>query len=289
MKTVGLVSAAKPLFHLRGFFNKYSDIIYRKAHSKLGEGSTSYKLLMSHTYDKASSTVIGFYKGARSSNSVSYIEHLKKSAKEIIHPMLLPLIILSNRVGQKQEARQREARAKLRLIEVALLEHMRPSGPVSMSLTEINASLLACHSRVWKNPKASHKIVDRVEIILKRISGGLHFTEEEVLLKQINQQYLDRVAFIRERLSGIESYCHSTLSRIDMQRTVLHNILLNQQIETTLKINQRQTLEDERKFSVNQTWNNNQRTISLLGIFFLPGAFIAVSISMMVSFIHCSA
>jgi hypothetical protein len=285
METVGLVSAAQPLFHPHGFFNQYSDIIYRKAHTELGVRSTSYKLLMSHRYDKASSRVVGFYKGARGSNSVSYIDHLRKSAKEIIHPMLLPLIILSNRVGPKQEGRQREARAKLRLIDVALLEHMRSSGPVSMSLKEINANLLACHSRVWKNPKASRKIVDRVEFILKRISCGLYFTGEEVLVRQINQQYLDRVTFIRERLSGIENYCHSTLSRIDMQRTALHNILLNQQIETTLKIKQRQTLEDERKFSVNQTWNKNQRTISLLGIFFLPGAFIAVSISMMVSFI----
>jgi len=275
-----LVNATQPLFHLRGFFNQNSDIIYRKADREPGGTSTCFALLMSHTYDKASSRVVGFYKGAWNSNTASYIEHLRKSAKEIIHPMLLPLIILSNRIGPKQEIHLRQARAELRVIEVALLEHMRSLRPVSMSLNEINANLLACHSRIWKNPGASHKIIDRVESILQNISRGRCCTEtEEALVQQINQRYLNRVAFIRERLRGIEGCCHTTLSRIDMQRTALHNTLLNRQTETALQIEARRQLEDERKFSVNQTWNKNQRTIGLLGIFFLPGALIAVSTS----------
>lgn len=235
---------------------------------------------MSHTYDKDSSRVLGFYKGSPGASTASCIEHLAKIPKEIIHPMLLPLMILSSRIGPRAEKNQRNVRLKLRQTETALLEYMEPKGPESMSLKEINAYLLICHSMVWKSPGASHKVVDRVESILQKISGGLYCTEtEEVLVQQINQQYIDRVAFIRERLRGIETYCYSTLSRIDMQRTTLHNLLLIRQNETALQIERRQQLEDKRKFSVNQTWNKHQRTLSLLGIFFLPGAFIAVSVS----------
>jgi hypothetical protein len=107
--------------------------------------------------------------------------------------------------------------------------------------------------------------------------------------RTINKRFLGRIAFIRERLRGIEAFPHITRSMIEMQRTALHNLLLHRQNETALQIEQRKLLEDERKFSASQTWNKNQRTISLLGIFFLPGAFIAVSRSLrlfLVRFLH---
>jgi hypothetical protein len=238
---------------------------------------SGYMLLMSHRYYRTSSTVIGFYKGARSPSTDSYVEHLRASAQEISHPMLLPILVLSSRIGPRQEGHQRDARLALRKVEYVLAEHMWSHVPVSMSLDEINAHLVACHAKVWKNPAAYHNVIDKVEMILRDIILYSTYPRGNVF-RDINQRYLSRVAFMRERLRGIESYCHTTLAKIEMDRTALHNILLNRHNETALQIEHRQRLEAERKFSVNQTWNKNQRTISLLGIFFLPGAFISVSI-----------
>jgi hypothetical protein len=250
--------------------------------SPSGSSPSGYVLLMSHAYDTTSSRVIGFYKGARSPSTDAYVEHLRESAQEISHPMLLPILVLSTRIGPRQEGHQRDARLALRKVEYALAGHMWSHVPVTMSLNEINAHLVACHAKVWKYPAASHKVIDKVEGILRDIicHRYYHFKAQDEVFQEINQRYLSRVAFMRERLCGIESYCHTTLSKIDMDRTALHNILLNRQNETSLQIEQRQQIEAGRKFSVNQTWNKNQRTISLLGIFFLPGAFIAVSTSL---------
>lgn len=123
-------------------FDRCSGIIYRKTDSETNTTTSGYVLLMSYTYDETSSKAVGFYKGARTPGTDAYVDHLRESAQEIIHPMLLPIIILSSRIGPRQEGHQREARAKLRLVEEALLEHMQPSGSVSMNLESINANLV---------------------------------------------------------------------------------------------------------------------------------------------------
>jgi hypothetical protein len=279
MNLEGLVSVMKPLSDLRNFVDQHSDIIYQKTDS---EHSACYELLMSYTHDVTTSKVVGFYKGARNPSTASYLDHVRKSAHEIIHPMLVPMLVLSSRIGPRQEKHQREARKNLRVVEVALDAHMRSSGHEPMNLDKINANLVACHSRVWKHPAASHIVIDRMGDILSDISRFWQGPEnQQDLVQQINSRYIDRVIFIRDQLRGIESHCHTTLLMMDMARTALHNILLDRQNKTALRIEKARIEEDERKFSVNQNWNKNQRTLSLLGILFLPGAFISVSVSVL--------
>ncbi len=210
----------------------------------------------------------------RNNEIAANIAHLRESAQESAHPVLLPLILLGSNIGLRQENHQRAVRQRLLKTEAALITHMTSTEPATMSVEAISAELISCHSRVWKNPGASHKVIEGMDFTLRKV-----FRLQSESMNRITRLYLARLEFIKERLRGIESFSNTTLSMIDMQRTTLHNLLLHRQNETALQIEQRQQLEAERKFSVNQTWNKNQRTISLLGIFFLPGAFIAVSIS----------
>jgi hypothetical protein len=204
------------------------------------------------------------------------VAHLRESALESAHPMLLPLIILGSNIGPRQVEHQQAVRNRLWKVESALVSHMTSTDPIRTSVQRINAELMFCHSRVWKNPAASHKVIEGMDQILCRFE----LNWKKWNSRAINKRFLGRIAFIRERLRGIEAFSHITRSMIEMQRTALHNLLLHRQNETALQIEQRQQLEAERKFSANQTWNKNQRTISLLGIFFLPGALIAVSRSL---------
>lgn len=231
---------------------------------------------------------MGFYKATKNTEITTNTMHIRRSAQEIAHPMLLPVILLSSNIGPNQEKYQKQTRAKLHIVEDALLTNLASTSPRTTSIERINVELMKCHSNVWKSPGAAHKVIDGIECILGAIRIKQYHIEqnndlqstEVTFLDKVNDGYAQRVDFIRERLRGIESYCHTTLSKIDVQRTALHNLLLYQHNEIALQIEQRQQLETERKFSVNQTWNKNQRTISLLGIFFLPGAFIAVSESL---------
>jgi hypothetical protein len=243
-----------------------------------------FQFLMSHNLNMGSSVVLGFYKATKNTEIATNIMHIRKSAKEIAHPMLLPVMLLSSNIGPRQENHQKQARAMLHIVEDSLFNHLASTSPSSASLESINVELMKCHSSVWKNPGSSHKVIDGMESIFKAIKTLEYHIEDHNLiypigchfLNEVNDRYMQRVDFIRERLRGIESYCHTTLSKIEVQRTALHNLLLHRQNETALQIERRQQLEAERKFSESQTWNKNQRTISLLGIFFLPGAFIAV-------------
>jgi hypothetical protein len=265
MEIVGLVGTHCRSTHSSPrIVDQCSDIIYRKTDADTLTFPSSYELLLSYTYDAfdtPSSRILGFYKGAQ---STTIIEHLRESAQEILHPMLLPIIIASNIVGPSQEKHQRDTRVALRDVEEALCGQMWSYVPVTMSLNEINAHLVSYHSKVWKNPGASRKIIDSMQKILQDISHGHYYTDKQspgrhlrdtqaVLLQEINERYMNKAAFIRKRLRGIEIYCHATLSKIDMDRTAFHNILLNRNNETALQIEQRQRLEAERKFVANQT------------------------------------
>lgn len=273
--------------------------------------SGGFELLLSNDFEQRITTA--FYKGSRSSGIDEILNHLRASARDIWHPVLLPLLILQSNIGPRQELHQREARALLQQVERDISAHMRPDvvndgqerrlKPLPLT----NADLIDCHSKVWKNPNASLEIVDQVRLqsIIKsiwdysRLDIFGKFYNSKDLVDNDNREFESRIKFIRQRLSGLESYSHTTLSRIDMQRNALHNILLDRQNqtsltiekltsrhnilldrqnETALDIERRQQTEAHQKFVVNQSWSRSQLSLSLLGTIFLPGAFIAVGI-----------
>ncbi len=228
-----LVIATHPSALLQDF-DLLSAIIHRKVDSDLKTIPQGFELLMSHTFHKNSSAVIGFYKATENTNIATNIMHIRRSVKETAHPMLLPIILLSSNIGPNQETYQKQTRAKLHTVEDALLAHLASNSPSTISIERINVELMKCHSSVWKSPGAAHKVIDGMESILGAIRVKQYRIEQSnhlqstgaTFLDKVNDEYAQRVDFIRERLRGLESYCHTTLSKIDVQRTALHNLLL---------------------------------------------------------------
>ena len=231
----------------------------------------------------------GFLKGGTNSKISMYIRHLKESASEIMHPMLLPMIILVGKIGGRSEKGHREARFLIRDIESRLEASghnftTQVYGRSASDLNKINIDLMKCHSRIWKHPKAYIDLIDDFQEALngfmsRVLTCNAVRSEINVMIQEIHIRMLSRLSLSRQRMRGMEAFSQTTLSRINMQRTSLHNILLNLQTHTALQIEERQQLEAHEKFRANQNWSRSQMSLSLLGTVFLPGAFIAVSIT----------
>jgi hypothetical protein len=265
--------------------NCSTEIIYRKASMKHNTRPKGYELILS--YDTQQATTRGFLKGAESAQIQTYIMHLKASGADIIHPLLLPMILLVDKVGNRSEEAQREARNQIRSIETRLKQQMGHRSSESLhkgdglDLSAINADLTVCHSLVWKHPRTYIELIDNFQAALnaiykKKIEDLVGANSCNVAFERVHKGFNSRLDLSRQRLQGMESASITTLSRIDMQRTALHNILLIRQSQTALQIEDRQQIEAQQKFTANESWSRTQLSLSLLGTFFLPGAFIAV-------------
>jgi hypothetical protein len=215
-----------------------------------------------------------------------YIRHLKGSIEDLVHPMLLPMIILTDKIGGRSEQEHREARFLIRDIESRLntYGHNLATTQVhanrsSSDLNTINADLTYCHSLVWKHPRSYLDLIDDFQEALNAFLSSLpNYVGAYKRILPVHMRMLSRLKFSRQRMRGMDAFAQSTLSRIDMQRTTLHNILLNRQTQTVLQIEERQQREAHAKFCENQRWSRSQMSLSLLGTLFLPGAFIAVRV-----------
>ena len=192
--------------------------------------------------------------------------------------MLLPVIVLSLKIGSKSETSQQEAQNQIRLIEVQL-RNIRPirqafiSEDEGIALEAVNADLSACHKKVWKRPETYVELIDEFHNSLQAIAC----TDQKSELFSIHLSLRSRVELLRQRMRGIQSSAHTTLNRIDMQRSVIHNILLNQQNQIALQIEKRKQKQETMKELAVRGWNRTQLLLSLLGSIFLPITVVAVS------------
>ncbi len=92
-----------------------------------------------------------------------------------MHPMLLPVIVLSLKIGSRSEALQQEAQNQIRLIEVRLMNTRPVQGSISenegTALEAVNADLSACYKRVWKRPETYLELIDEFQKSLQIIDG----------------------------------------------------------------------------------------------------------------------
>jgi hypothetical protein len=221
----------------------------------------------------------GFLKGGP--QILEALAYLRRSDRDIIHPMLLPVIVLSLKIESKSETSQQEAQNQIRLIEVRL-RNTRPvrqafiSENEGIALEAVNADLSACHKKVWKRPETYLELIDEFHNSLQAIAG-FSCKDQKSELFSIHLNLRSRVELLRQRMRGIQSSAHTTLYRIDMQRSVLHNILLNQQNQIALQIEKRKQKQETVKERAISGWNRTQLLLSLLGSIFLPMTVVAVS------------
>lgn len=232
--------------------NPHLQIIMRKSDVRKKGKTRGWELMLSHNF--ASGITTGYVKGTDSSDMEESIGHLKSCARQIAHPMLLPMIVLSHDLSPKNDQKQRDARDWLRRLEHAVSmrnEIAEDEGYVKehvMDLDQINRDLVECHSQVlWKRPQAYQEIIKEMEKGLERFMAKLprkrgpagvekkKLDEEDedskvVVVKdeygfreveRCQQSILSRLEFYRNKLVGIENYAHTTLERLAIQRSAV--------------------------------------------------------------------
>lgn len=253
--------------------------------------------MLSHDVNNGITT--GFAKGTPSSDIVECIKHLKECVLQVGHPMLLPIIIFSHDVSFKTDIKQRDARDWLRRLEHAVSmrsEIEEREGYVKegvVDLDAVNRDLVECHSQVlWKRPKAYLEILRGIEVAMKKFYDALPHQRKEKSMKALQASMLARLDFYRVKLQGIDSYAHTTLQRLEIQRSAvsshirgswianlqeqLYNIIAQKESKLNFKMagEQRKLAHSSKRDSA------AMKIISLLGAVFLPGAYLASVFSM---------
>jgi hypothetical protein len=203
-----------------------SEIVYRKSDVRKKGLTRGWELTLSHDVNNGITT--GFAKGTPSSDIVECIKHLKACVLQIGHPMLLPIIIFSHDVSFKTDIKQREARDWLRRLEHAVSmrsEIEEKEGYVKegvVDLDAVNRDLVECHSQVlWKRPKAYLEILGGIEDAMEKFYTRLPDERQGGEIEKLHDSMLARLDFYRVKLQGIESYAHTTLARLDIQRSAV--------------------------------------------------------------------
>lgn len=176
----------------------------------------------------------GFIKGTPSSEVEKCLKHLKECALQIRHPLLLPMIIFSHDMAPATDIKQRDARDWLRRLENAVSMRMEiqekesyvdDRGVVDFDL--INRHLVECHSQVlWKRPLAYMRILDSMQKAMDEFLSTLE-TDKKKEVSKLHRSMLARMDFYRHKLEGIDSYAHTTLQRLEVQRSAVSTCLSN--------------------------------------------------------------
>ena len=155
-------------------------IVFRKSDVRKKGRTRGWELMLSYSFRTRITS--GFIKGTPSSDVEMGLQHLVACASHVIHPMLLPIILLSLEIGGKDEVRQRETRDWTRRLENAIsmrdeIDHSESpyikDGVID--LDAINRDLVECHSQVlWKRPRAYREVIREIE------TGMDRFAETEV-------------------------------------------------------------------------------------------------------------
>jgi hypothetical protein len=154
------------------------------------------------------------------------IDHLKASAGQFEHPMLLPMILFRHGNSTKIAKAQRNTQDMLQNIERALSfnpirsgqshEHYFDSNGL-LNLDYINRALSECHElAVWTDPNAYLRVLDGFDLAIglrKGAVGPKYEATEAAIVSRIN--------FSRRRLEGQAAFREVILQRLDVLRNAV--------------------------------------------------------------------
>ncbi len=186
-----------------------------------------WEVMLSYSFNTKMTN--GFIKGTPSSDIVEAINHVKAAAAHAMHPLLLPVIIISHDLSSKNDQKQRDARDWLRRLEQAIAMQSRSSNrDTSMSQMEaLNRDLVECHAQVlWKSPRAYMEIIEEFQTAMTRFRDGVREEESwDEETNEVHSSFLGRLDFYRQRLKGIVNFSSTTLERLNIQRTAVSSPL----------------------------------------------------------------
>ncbi|KAH6850236.1 hypothetical protein B0I37DRAFT_413649 [Chaetomium sp. MPI-CAGE-AT-0009] len=261
--------------------NPHLQIIFRKSDVRKKGKTRGWELMLSHSFRTRITT--GYAKGTASSDMVESIKHLRACADQILHPLLLPIIILSHDLSMKNDQKQRNARQWLRDLETAvsmrsevLEEENKYIRGSMIDLDQINMDLVECHSQVlWKRPQAYQEIIKGIWQAMDRFWEKARdddaYGSKGGVVDKLHRSMLARLDFYQAKLKGIENYAHITLERLTIQRAALYNIIAQKESKLGLTM----AGEQRRLAHASKRDSTSMKILSLLGAIFLPATYLA--------------
>ncbi|KAK4123725.1 hypothetical protein N657DRAFT_645313 [Parathielavia appendiculata] len=261
-------------------------IIFRKSDVRKKGRTRGWELMLSHSFRTHMTT--GYAKGTPSSDLVDSIRHLRACAAQVLHPLLLPLIILSHDLSMKNDVKQRNAREWLRNLEHAVSmrtevreEDSKYVKDAMVDLDQINRDLVECHSQVlWKRPQAYQEIIKLVGAAMDkfwdRARDDPAYGGRGGEVDKLHRSLLARLDFYQAKLKGIENYAHITLERLTIQRAALYNIIAQKESKLGLQM----AGEQRRLAHAAKRDSTSMKLLSLMGAIFLPSTYLASVFSM---------
>lgn len=156
---------------------------------------------------------------------IESIKRLRACASQILHPLLLPVIILNHNVFGKTEKRHRDARNWLCNLEDVLCvrDLVTAESNSILDVDQINRDLVECHAQVlWVRPQAYKEIIKGIHGAMDRFWGqacdNRAYGGVGGEVHKLHRSLLARLEFYTARLTGIENYAEATLERLANQR-----------------------------------------------------------------------
>lgn len=152
-------------------------MIFRKADVKKRGTTRGWELFLSHDIEENITT--GFYKGTEFSNISDVLSVLKSCADHSYHPLLLPLIVFEIECISHTEMKQRDVRARVRIIERQLEQKLQNPAEDGNHMAELHTELLRremveCHAQaLWKPPKDYIRILQSLRACLGRTDSAI--------------------------------------------------------------------------------------------------------------------
>ncbi|KAJ6779545.1 hypothetical protein PWT90_05169 [Aphanocladium album] len=270
-------------------------IIFRKSDVRKRGKTHGFEMVVSYSFK--TNITSGYIKGTTGSEVNAVLKQLRDCTAHAAHPMMLPVMYLRHDLSERNDIRQRDMRGWLRSIEAHLSHHGNGAGETpetvqySHTLGEIDGiarDLTECYSGVlWRRPALYSSVIDRMQEALRLFAKLEKLTQDdreyltqpntgetfsENNLQQLHDELLSRLEFLRAKLLCLEYYREDTLERLKLQRDTLANIIT--QRDARLNIEMAKIAHAGKRDST------AMKIISLMGVLFLPGSYLASIFSM---------
>ena len=209
-------------------------MVFRKSDVEWNDNiSRGWEMMLSYSFK--TNLTSGYIKAAPSHSSKveKILGRLEACYTSTHHPLLLPLLALSNEFTHKHDSDQRELRRKLRKLESDLSKRYKPAEPVPAEsgrphqeeggrfLEDINWELADYQCKVMqKRPQAWQNVVQKMKSAMDKLRSEVQPDHKQNVL-EMHDSIIRRLDFLMAKLEGLEHYAHVTMERMHIQREVV--------------------------------------------------------------------
>ncbi|KAM7198699.1 putative Mg2+ transporter-like zinc transport protein [Naviculisporaceae sp. PSN 640] len=264
----------------------FLQMVFRKSDVQWQGTSRGWEIALS--YSTATRVTSGYIRGMATSGVQTAVDLLGKCAQPACHPLLLPFLMMRLELSPDIEVDQRKTREDLRSLETRVsnrYNHIKAPAPgyapKDIDLDSINWMLAEYQCQTMqKNPRSWISAIKRMEEAMEaywRLVVPAHQGDDAARLnmpKDLHAQkdiMTRRLRFMVVRLEGLESYAQVTLERLNIQREVMNSIISQRESRLNLAI----AAQQRRIAHTTGRDSTSMKTLTLLGVMFLPGAFLS--------------